>query len=111
VHPVWAPIRNSEHEALPGVVVGDIGPKAGYTTKDNGFLAFSHYRVPVDNLLGRFIKISPEGKVTRLGNPKIVYSSMMLTRSYLCYIWPRFAGIALTIAVRYSLVRTQFMNT
>ena len=33
------PIRCMEtHRALPGITVGDIGPKLGYSTKDNGFL-------------------------------------------------------------------------
>ena len=31
------PIRDLEtHTPLPGIVVGDIGPKYGYNTKDNG---------------------------------------------------------------------------
>jgi acyl-CoA oxidase len=29
------------HEALPGIKVGDIGPKLGYHTTDNGFLMFN----------------------------------------------------------------------
>ncbi len=33
------PIRDMEtHEVLSGVEVGDIGPKYGFGTKDNGYL-------------------------------------------------------------------------
>ncbi len=39
------PIRDMEtHEVLPGVEVGDIGPKYGFGTKDNGFLRFKQKR-------------------------------------------------------------------
>ena len=30
------------HQPLPGVTVGDIGPKFGYNGVDNGFLRFSY---------------------------------------------------------------------
>lgn len=47
VHPFMVPIRHSEtHRPLPGVTVGDIGPKWGYHSKDNGYLAFNHVRIP-----------------------------------------------------------------
>jgi len=33
------PIRDTEtHLALPGIKVGDMGPKIGYHNKDNGWL-------------------------------------------------------------------------
>jgi acyl-CoA oxidase len=51
VHPLWVPIRDKNHDVFPGVIAGDIGPKLGYSTKDNGFLAFNNYRVSGDALL------------------------------------------------------------
>lgn len=33
------------HLPLPGVRVGDIGPKVGYGGVDNGFLALDHVRI------------------------------------------------------------------
>lgn len=57
VHPIWVQIRDAEHNPLPGVEVGDIGPKLGYASKDNGFLSFKDYRVSADSLLQRFITI------------------------------------------------------
>jgi len=34
-----------------GITVGDIGPKFGYDMMDNGFLRFSHVRIPRENML------------------------------------------------------------
>lgn len=36
---VW--IRDENHKPVPGVDVGDIGPKMEWTIKDNGYLAFN----------------------------------------------------------------------
>ena len=41
-HPFVCQIRDLEtHQPLEGVHVGDIGPKFGYNTMDNGFLLFN----------------------------------------------------------------------
>lgn len=49
------PIRDFDtHKPLPGVEVGDIGPKMGYSTKDNGYLRFSNVRIPRFNMLSRY---------------------------------------------------------
>ena len=34
-----------------GITVGDIGPKFGYDTMDNGFLRFNRVRIPRQNML------------------------------------------------------------
>ena len=36
---------------LPGCEMGDIGPKFGYNSKDNGYLIFKNYRIPRKNLV------------------------------------------------------------
>ena len=56
-HAFVVPIRDmATHLPLPGIRVGDIGPKFGYNGVDNGFLSFNHVRVPHDNMLARFAK-------------------------------------------------------
>lgn len=56
------PIRDSQnHEPLPGVVVGDVGPKIGFKTSDQGFLSFDNVRYPKSALLSRFVSISKDG--------------------------------------------------
>lgn len=66
------PIRHKDtHKPLPGIIVGDIGPKLGYETKDNGYLALNHVSIPRSNMLMRFINVSREGIVTKQGNEKV----------------------------------------
>lgn len=56
-HAFVVPIRDmGSHLPLPGIKVGDIGPKFGYNGVDNGFLSFNHVRVPLDHMLMRFAK-------------------------------------------------------
>lgn len=67
----------SSHEPLPGVHVGDIGPKVGFNTMDNGFLLFKHLHVPHENMLAKFAKVDPAtGKYHQAPNPSLVYGTM-----------------------------------
>jgi acyl-CoA oxidase len=53
------PLRDSKtHKLLPGVLVGDCGPKNGCNEIDNGFILLDQVRVPVDNLLDRISGIN-----------------------------------------------------
>lgn len=46
MHAFIVPIRDLEtHKQLPGVTIGDIGPKFGYNGVDNGFLRFEYVRL------------------------------------------------------------------
>ena len=47
---------------MPGVTVGDIGPKMTYGSVDNGYLAFDHVRIPREDMLQRFSGVTKEGK-------------------------------------------------
>jgi len=40
-----------------GITVGDIGPKFGYESMDNGFLRFNHVRIPRENMVMRNAKV------------------------------------------------------
>lgn len=68
------------HRDVKGIEIGDIGPKFGFTAKDNGYAIFSNLRIPRTNILKRYLNVSKEGKVKRLGNPLVLYSIMMFTR-------------------------------
>ena len=46
MHAFITQIRDLEtHKPLPGVTIGDIGPKFGYNGVDNGFLRFEYVQL------------------------------------------------------------------
>lgn len=40
-----------------GIKLGDIGPKFGFKSNDNGFLALDHVRIPRDQMLMKHAKV------------------------------------------------------
>jgi len=111
VHGFMVQIRDLQtNECLKGIQAGDIGPKFGYHTKDNGFLRFDNVRIPRENLLRRYVEVTRDGKFRRKGNEKIGYAIMMQTRSAITISCWKGLSQACTIGVRYSLVRTQFAD-
>lgn len=115
-HLFIVPIRDPETRVpLPGVTVGDIGPKAasGFSIIDNGYLSMNNVRIPTDNMLSRFMQIDTSGARATyrlMGNPKVMYASMTNLRAG----YPHIIGIplakAVTIASRYLTVRRQFQK-
>lgn len=101
------------HKPLPGVTVGDIGPKAyrGFGSIDNGYLRVDNVRIPRDNLLQRFCKVEKNGVYTPPVHDKLSYGSMVYLRAGI----PEVAGWelarAVTTATRYCTVRRQFSGT
>jgi acyl-CoA oxidase len=114
LHAFVIPIRHYEtHDPLPGVVLGDCGPKAGLDGIDNGFIIFNDYRVPYDALLDRFSQISPSGHFKSSIKNKTKRFATMLSglfrgRSGVFMTSASQLRNALTIAIRYSAVRKQF---
>ncbi|XP_008839418.1 peroxisomal acyl-coenzyme A oxidase 2 [Nannospalax galili] len=109
MHAFIVPIRSlQDHSPLPGITVGDIGPKMGLDHIDNGFLRMNHVRVPRENMLSRFAEVLPDGTYRRLGAPQSNYLAMVVTRVQLLLdgILP-YLQKACVIAVRYSVIRRQ----
>ncbi len=94
------------HRPLKGIEVGDIGPKFGFASKDNGYLIMKDVRIPRTDMLMKYVSIDKEGSMGIQGNPKILYSIMMYTRLMIA----KSCGIALCkgllIGIRYGIVRT-----
>ena len=68
------PIRSLEnHKPLPGISVGDVGTKLGYSSMDNGFLSFDQVRIPRDNMLSRIAGITKEGDLDIKADPRMLY--------------------------------------
>lgn len=53
-----------DHTPLAGVLVGDIGRKAGLNGLDNGFIGFTHFRIPRENLLNKVADVTIDGTYT-----------------------------------------------
>jgi acyl-CoA oxidase len=67
--------------------------------------------IPKTNMLRKFTSVSKTGKIKKKGDPKVSYATMMIIRQLLSCIMPRVYGKAIIIATRYSLFRTQFLNS
>lgn len=65
---------------MPGVLVGDLGQKFGYNSKDNGWVMFDQVRIPRDQMLSRFSYIDKDGTFEMRGNPKALYQTMVEIR-------------------------------
>jgi len=97
------------HKVLKGITIGDIGPKWGYSMKDNGFMAFDNVRYPRDSLLGKYTMIDDStGELKTKGNLKVLYAGMMFVRENILIFSAKSLAKATIIATRYSNVRTQF---
>ena len=46
---------------LPGVIIGDCGPKKGVNYIDNGYLILEDVRIPRENLLGKLGSVNEQG--------------------------------------------------
>jgi alkylation response protein AidB-like acyl-CoA dehydrogenase len=93
---------------MPGVNVGDLGPKLGYGSIDNGYLSFDHYRIPRTQMLTRFAEVTKEGDLEMRGDPRILYNIMVMTRMNIISGAGLFLSRALLIATRYAVCRRQF---
>lgn len=101
-------IRDKEtHEPLPGVEVGNIGPKLGLHTADNGYLILKNYRIPRTNMLMRHSKVTPEGDFIQSKGSQATYSTMVMVRAHIVGHSAMFICHGATVATRYSAVRRQ----
>ena len=110
VHGFLVQLRSLEdHSQLEGVTLGDIGPKVGFNSIDNGFARFNRVRIPREQMLMRFAKVTAEGTYVppTAAAGKLGYLTMVHTRAGLVAGAGAQLARAVTIAVRYSLVRQQ----
>ncbi|NLU78891.1 acyl-CoA oxidase [Micromonospora sp. HNM0581] len=113
VHAWLVPIRDAQGNPLPGVRVGDAGPKAGLLGVDNGRLSFDHVTVPRDMLLDRYGQVAADGTYSSpIEDDSRRFFTMLgtLVRGRVSVGGAASAATksALTIAVRYGDIRRQF---
>ena len=99
------------HKPLPGIVIGDIGPKYGYTSMDNGYMLFNNFRVPHSALLAKYSGVDEaSGAYKKPDNPATVYGSLTFVRAQIISHARLILARAVTIAVRYTSIRRQFQD-
>jgi acyl-CoA oxidase len=106
------PIRNPvSGEPMPGVTVGDIGPKFGRNGNDNGYISFDKVRIPRDNMLSKWAQVDREGNFRAPMSPAVAYFSTILERVGSVAGACSFVTYGLTIATRFGAVRRQGSTT
>ncbi|KAI8996281.1 acyl-CoA oxidase [Trametes punicea] len=118
-HLFFVQLRSLEdHRLLPGITIGDVGPKAmaGYAAVDNGYARFHHVRIPREWMLSAFASVSPEGRYVKPPHAKLSYAGVNgvhpLNASVLSSS-SEMEGLMMstqhgaTIAIRYATVRRQ----
>jgi len=111
IHQFFVPIRDRKtFLSLPGRKCGDIGPKLGFNSRENGFLALDNVRIPRKYMFQRVAKVHADGRYETVSHPKLYYVPMMLIRVGLVRFAYSYLAKSVTIATRYSCVRRQFSN-
>jgi acyl-CoA oxidase len=111
-HPFMVQIRDMKtHKPLDGIIIGDIGPKYGYMSMDNGYMLFNNLKVSYDSMLSKYAKVDPEtGTLKKTGHPAVVYGSLTNIRANIVMHARLILARAVTIAVRYTAIRRQFQD-
>ena len=111
-HPFYFPIRCLKtHKVLPGVTIGDCGPKKGQNYIDNGYMILNDVRIPRKYLLGKYGSVDEKGvyssnvkdKGQRFG---LHMSALSAGRAFIAFTINLFNAVS--IALRYAHTRKQF---
>ncbi|KXZ54879.1 hypothetical protein GPECTOR_4g951 [Gonium pectorale] len=106
-------IRDDAGRLMPGVRIQDMGPKMGLNGVDNGRIWFDGVRVAREDMLDAFASVSPDGTYSssipsvsqRFGT---VVGGLTTGRVLIASGGVDGAKMALAIAIRYGVSRTQF---
>jgi acyl-CoA oxidase len=108
IQPFIVQLRDEEtHMPMPGITIGEIGNKVGMNTVNNGFLAFNKVRVPLKNMLMKNAKLTEDGHFHKPKSSVLTYGTMMFVRVVILKDMANYLSKAVTIALRYSMVRRQ----
>lgn len=92
-------------------MIGDIGPKYGYASMDNGYMLFNHFRIPHSAFLSRNAQLDPDtGRYSKPDHTGAFYSTLTFIRAnYILSARLALARVA-TVAIRYTAIRRQFRD-
>lgn len=108
VHQFLVQIRNSDTwQPMPGVLVGECGPKLGTKAYNNGYLKLDNVRIPRKNMLMRFAQVLEDGTLKQAPSRVLAYNTMMHIRTAILLDGVNCISKASVIATRYSAVRHQ----
>lgn len=108
VQPFLVQLRDSEtHKPLKGITIGEIGPKVGFATVNNGFLGFDNVRIPLKNMLMKNAQVLENGEFRQGKSSLLTYGIMTFVRVVIIKDQAAFLSKAATIAMRYATVRRQ----
>ncbi len=116
VHAILVPIRDKNHNLMPGVTIEDNGYKLGLNGVDNGKIWFNQVRVPRENLLNKYGTIKDDGTYySDIENPNKRFFTMLgtLVGGRICVARAGLGGAkkALKIAIKHALKRRQFNDS
>ncbi|MCF8548972.1 MAG: acyl-CoA dehydrogenase family protein [Pontimonas sp.] len=112
VHALYVPLRD-ENGFLPGIGGEDDGPKGGLNGIDNGRLHFTNVRVPRENLLDKYGSVDENGVYSSPIESRgrrffTILGTLVQGRVSLTGASAVASQLAITIAVKYGVVRQQF---
>lgn len=108
IHPFIVQLRDEETwMPMPGIKIGEIGPKLGMKSVNNGYLGFEHVRIPRKNMLMKNNKVLKDGTYVKSPSSVLTYGTMMFVRVVILRDVSNYLSKAVTIATRYSAVRRQ----
>ena len=108
IHPFMVQLRDEETwEPMAGITIGEIGPKIGMKTVNNGFLGFNNVRIPRKNMLMKNNQVLPDGTYVKSPASVLTYGTMVFVRVHIVRNMSYLLSKAATIATRYSAVRRQ----
>ncbi len=116
VHAILVPLRDEDHELLPGIRVADNGYKLGLNGVDNGKIWFNQVSVPKENLLNKYGTILANGEYySEIKNPNKRFFTMLgtLVGGRICVARAGLGGakFALAVAIKHALKRRQFNDS
>lgn len=108
VQPFIVQLRDEETwKPMKGIIIGEIGPKMGMKSVNNGYLAFDNVRIPRKNMLMQNAQVLEDGTFVRGKASVLTYGTLIFVRTIIVRDVLSFLAKAVTIVTRYSAVRRQ----
>ena len=95
-------------QTMSGVLIGDCGAKMGRHGIDNGWIQFTHVRIPRSHMLMKHSKVKRDGTVIDPPMAQLAFGALINGRVTMITDSGNISKKAVTIAIRYAAVRRQF---